>query len=64
MLTSFAGLQKILLYFSSVSLFFCTKLKKKSILTMAVGGIWLFKRKMYMIYKNLEAGLANLDNLT
>jgi len=31
---------------------------------MAVGGIWLFKRKMYMIYKNLEAGLANLDNLT
>ena len=62
-----AGLLKILLFFFSVLLHFCTKLKeeKKNLhLKHYSGRDFTTKEKMYIISKNREAELANLDNLS
>ena len=59
-----AGLLKILLFFS-VLLHFCTKLKEKKTLHLKhySGRDFTTKNKVYIISKNREAELANLDNL-
>lgn len=54
--------------FFSVLLHFCTKLKEKKKQTLHLkhysGRDFTTKKKMYIISKNREAELANLDNLS